>query len=72
MASVIPDKNDLDFKNENKYFKSRDLLKDNSLDIEYKNIDLTKDWTKIDISHHLTDKGLTKFAEDWNKLIGKC
>jgi len=37
--------------------------------IEYKEFDLNKDWTEFDISHELTDKGIEKFASDWNALI---
>jgi transaldolase len=35
----------------------------------YEPIDLTQPWTSYDIQHELTDKGLTKFASDWNALI---
>jgi transaldolase len=28
------------------------------------------DWRKIDIYHTLTEKGLAKFADDWNGLLG--
>ncbi|PIS05334.1 MAG: transaldolase [Candidatus Buchananbacteria bacterium CG10_big_fil_rev_8_21_14_0_10_42_9] len=37
--------------------------------IEYQELDLTQDWKAFDISHPLTDKGLVKFAADWNNLI---
>lgn len=37
--------------------------------IEYHDLDLTKDWTSLSLSHDLTDAGLQKFAEDWNSLI---
>jgi transaldolase len=39
--------------------------------IEYQGIVLNKPWTQYNIYHELTDAGLIKFAEDWNKLIGK-
>lgn len=37
--------------------------------IEYKELDLDKDWREFDISYELTDKGIEKFASDWNALI---
>jgi transaldolase len=41
--------------------------------IPYLNLEneITQDnWQKVDIYHQLTDKGLAKFAEDWNNLLG--
>lgn len=38
--------------------------------IEYLDLDLKKSWQEFDISHELTDKGIEKFAADWNALIG--
>lgn len=43
--------------------------KNNLLDIEYKNIDLNKNWKEYNIKHKLTDKGISRFTEDWNSLI---
>lgn len=37
--------------------------------IPYQKIDLGKPWQEYDIHHELTDKGLEKFASDWNALI---
>ncbi|MFH1187841.1 MAG: transaldolase family protein [bacterium] len=37
--------------------------------IEYKNIDLNKNWREYNIKHELTDKGIDRFASDWNGLI---
>ncbi len=37
--------------------------------IDYKPIDLNRSWQEYDISHELTDKGITKFSQDWNALI---
>jgi transaldolase len=37
--------------------------------IAYKNIDFGQEWQAIDISHELTDKGVDRFSEDWNKLL---
>ncbi|MDO8594212.1 MAG: transaldolase family protein [bacterium] len=37
--------------------------------IPYKKLDLSKKWREFDISHPLTDKGIEKFAADWNTLI---
>lgn len=40
------------------------------LPIAYQEIDLRKPWQEFNIKHELTDTGLEKFSEDWNKLIG--
>ncbi len=32
-------------------------------------VDLNKDWREYDIHHPLTDKGIDRFASDWNALI---
>ncbi|MEK7169697.1 MAG: transaldolase family protein, partial [Patescibacteria group bacterium] len=37
--------------------------------IPYRQLDLSKHWRDFDISHPLTDKGIEKFAADWNALI---
>jgi transaldolase len=37
--------------------------------LEYEEIDINKDWREYNIQHDLTDKGLEKFASDWNGLI---
>ncbi len=37
--------------------------------IEYKDIALDKVWQEYNIHHELTEKGLEKFAQDWNNLI---
>ncbi len=37
--------------------------------IRFKDLDLTKNWQDFDIRHDLTDKGLERFASDWNALI---
>ncbi len=37
--------------------------------IPYQEISLDKSWQEYNISHELTDKGLEKFAADWNSLI---
>jgi len=37
--------------------------------IPYLDLDLNGNWREFDISHDLTDKGIVKFAEDWNSLI---
>lgn len=39
--------------------------------IEYEEIDLNKPWQEYNVQHDLTDKGLQKFAEDWNNLIAQ-
>lgn len=38
-------------------------------DIPFKELDLSKNWRDFNISHELTDKGLEKFAIDWNNLV---
>jgi transaldolase len=38
--------------------------------ILYKEIDLSKSWQDYDIAHELTLKGMGRFSEDWNSLIG--
>ena len=37
--------------------------------IPCREISLNKKWQEYDIHHELTDVGVNKFAEDWNKLI---
>ncbi|MDO8582115.1 MAG: transaldolase family protein [bacterium] len=37
--------------------------------IPYVACDLAKPWQEFNISHELTDKGIAKFASDWNALI---
>jgi transaldolase len=37
--------------------------------IPYRDLDLNRDWREFDISHPLTDKGVARFAADWNALI---
>jgi len=43
--------------------------KKNLKPIRFKDLDLTKNWQDFDIRHDLTDKGLERFASDWNALI---
>jgi len=38
-------------------------------DIPYKELDLEKPWEEFNIQHELTDKGIERFAADWNNLI---
>ncbi len=33
------------------------------------NIPLTKNWKEYEIDHELTEKGLSKFAQDWSSLV---
>jgi transaldolase len=37
--------------------------------VSYQEISLTKPWQEYSIHHDLTDKGIEKFAADWNGLI---
>jgi len=37
--------------------------------IKYKNINLSKDWRKLNIFHNLTTSGIERFSTDWNFLI---
>ncbi len=39
-------------------------------EIPYRDIDMKKDWRSFDIGHDLTVKGMEKFSQDWNSLIG--
>lgn len=38
--------------------------------IPYQEIKLDKSWQSYNLKHELTDKGIEKFAIDWNALIG--
>lgn len=37
--------------------------------IPYQPVTLDQPWTQYDITHELTDKGLERFAHDWNQLL---
>lgn len=37
--------------------------------IPFKELNLGKDWKSFNIQHDLTDKGIERFANDWNSLI---
>ena len=37
--------------------------------IPFQNLDMTKDWRSFNLSHPLTDAGLTKFMQDWKGLL---
>lgn len=37
--------------------------------ISYEEINLGKNWSEFDIVHELTNKGIERFSDDWNKLI---
>lgn len=41
----------------------------NLKDISYKELELSRNWQELDISHELTNKGIARFSEDWNVLI---
>lgn len=38
-------------------------------EIQYHELNLAQDWTAFDIQHELTEAGIKKFSEDWNKLV---
>ena len=38
--------------------------------LPYTDVDLSHTWREYDIHHALTDKGIERFASDWNALIG--
>lgn len=38
-------------------------------DIPHEEINLEKSWEEFNIQHELTNKGIERFAEDWNSLI---
>ncbi|PIT87306.1 MAG: transaldolase [Candidatus Magasanikbacteria bacterium CG10_big_fil_rev_8_21_14_0_10_40_10] len=40
-------------------------------DVAYEKIDLLQNWKEYNIVHELTDKGIERFANDWNALIKK-
>lgn len=44
--------------------------RDDLLDIPYDTIPLDKPWATYKIHHELTDKGIERFSQDWNSLIG--
>ncbi len=49
---------------------SGDRFEDTSLSaIPFDTLDLSKDWQEYDIHHELTEKGLARFAADWNGLL---
>lgn len=50
--------------------KDGDASKFAGTEIEYVEYDLTADWKTFDITHPLTDAGVTKFAAEWDNLIG--
>ena len=37
--------------------------------IGYQDLSLQKNWQEYDVRHELTEKGISKFVEDWNGLI---
>lgn len=37
--------------------------------VPYQDLDLSKDWQEFDLHHELADKGLKRFAKDWNDLL---
>ena len=39
--------------------------------IAYQTLDLTQPWTAFAIAHELTEKGIQRFADDWNTLIAR-
>jgi transaldolase len=38
--------------------------------IPYRDLDLEADWESFDLGHELTQKGMERFSQDWNGLIG--
>lgn len=38
--------------------------------IPYRDLDLSQDWESFDLGHDLTQKGMERFSQDWNGLIG--
>ena len=38
-------------------------------DFILEDLDLNMEWNKFDLKHELTDKGIERFASDWNSLI---
>ncbi len=38
--------------------------------IPYRDLDLGQDWESFELGHDLTQKGMERFSQDWNGLIG--
>lgn len=38
--------------------------------IPFRDLDLTRDWKTFNLAHDLTVKGMERFSQDWNGLIG--
>lgn len=55
---------------ENDYVYPRNFQTDLK-QISFKEFDLSGLWRDFDINHTLTDLGLQKFSDDWNKLVGE-
>lgn len=53
----------------NKFQITNNIQTSNLKPIPYQQISLKKPWQEYNVHHELTDKGLEKFAEDWNALI---
>lgn len=45
------------------------IYQSNLKEVEYKGIDLNKNWQEFNISHELVDQGIEKFSQDWQSLI---
>ena len=48
-----------------------EITKSTLTKIDYKELDYDQKWHQLDIRHELTDKGLNKFASDWNVVVEK-
>ncbi len=67
IGAPYPDRNDMDvYKrvDEMEFFFGEDLQQ-----IPFERIDMDNDFGSYNIQHKLTEVGLQRFAEDWNKLI---
>ena len=53
-----------------KFQISNEIKNPNLKPIQYQEIGLDKPWQEYNLDHELTDKGLERFAADWNGLIG--
>ncbi len=53
-----------------KFQISNEIKNPNLKPIQYQEIGLDKPWQEYNLAHELTDKGLERFAADWNGLIG--
>lgn len=57
------------FSGENQVNEKKQKSEKALTEVKYKELDLNNNWQDFNIFHPLTDKGLQKFADDWNALL---